>query len=171
MDLSIALIILLGLGADYLFKKIKLPGLIGMLIIGILAGPYVLNLMSPDMMKVSGDFRKMALIVILLRAGFELRRDTLHRVGRTALLLSAVPALFEIAAVTWFAPRLLGIGYLDAAILGAILGAVSPAVVVPLMIDFMDRGRGAKKGGNGRRQIDSIDGRQGGDLSMMGNGR
>ncbi|RUM89647.1 MAG: sodium:proton antiporter [Thermodesulfatator sp.] len=146
MDLSIALIILLGLGADYLFKKIKLPGLIGMLIIGILAGPYVLNLMSPDMMKVSGDFRKMALIVILLRAGFELRRDTLHRVGRTALLLSAVPALFEIAAVTWFAPRLLGMGYLDAAILGAILGAVSPAVVVPLMIDFMDRGRGAKKG-------------------------
>ncbi len=146
MDLSIALIILLGLGADYLFKRIKLPGLIGMLIIGVLAGPYVLNLMSPDMMKVSGDFRKIALIVILLRAGFELRRDTLNRVGRTALLLSAVPAVFEIAAVTWFAPRLLGISYIEAAILGSILGAVSPAVVVPLMIDFMDRGRGAKKG-------------------------
>ena len=146
MDISIAIIILLGLGADYLFKRIKLPGLIGMLIIGVLAGPYVLNLMSPDMMQVSGDFRKIALIVILLRAGFELRRDTLNRVGRTALLLSAVPALFEIAAVTWFAPRLLGISYVEAAILGAILGAVSPAVVVPLMIDFMDRGRGAKKG-------------------------
>ncbi len=146
MDLSIAIIILLGLGADYLFKKIKLPGLIGMLIIGILAGPYVLNLMSPEMMNVSGDFRKIALIVILLRAGFELRRDTLNRVGRTAMLLSAVPALFEIAAVTYFGPKLLGISYIEAAILGAILGAVSPAVVVPLMIDFMDRGRGAKKG-------------------------
>ncbi len=146
MDLSIALVILLGLGADYLFKRIRLPGLIGMLLIGILAGPYVLNLMSPDMMNVSGDFRKIALIVILLRAGFELRRDTLNRVGRTALLLSAVPALFEIAAVTYFGPKLLGISYLEAAILGAILGAVSPAVVVPLMIDFMDRGRGAKKG-------------------------
>ncbi len=146
MDISIALIILLGLGSDYLFRKIKLPGLIGMLIVGILAGPYVLNLMSPEMMDVSGDFRKIALIVILLRAGFELRRDTLNRVGRTALLLSAVPAMFEIAAVTFFAPRLLGISYVEAAILGAILGAVSPAVVVPLMIDFMDRGRGAKKG-------------------------
>ncbi len=146
MDFSIAIIILCGLAGDYLFKKMKLPGLVGMLLVGVIAGPYVLDLIKPEMMAVSGDFRKIALIVILLRAGFELRRDTLNRVGRTALLMSAVPALFEIAGVVLCAPPLLGISYLDAAILGSILGAVSPAVVVPLMIDFMDRGRGAKKG-------------------------
>jgi NhaP-type Na+/H+ or K+/H+ antiporter len=146
MAFSIALIIILGLGADYLFKKIKLPGLVGMLIVGIMAGPFVLNMMSPEMMNVSGDFRKIALIVILLRAGFELRRDALHRVGRAAVTMSAVPAIFEIVGVTLVAPKLLHMTYLEAAILGSILGAVSPAVVVPLMIDFMDRGRGAKKG-------------------------
>ncbi len=146
MAFSLALIVILGLTADYIFRKMKLPGLVGMLLVGILAGPYVLNLMRPDMMKVSGDFRKIALIVILLRAGFELHRDTLHRVGRAALVMSCIPAVFEIIGVTLVAPRLLHITYIEAAILGAILGAVSPAVVVPLMIDFMDRGRGAKKG-------------------------
>ncbi len=93
MAISIALIIVLGLCSDFLFKKMKLPGLVGMLFVGILCGPYVLNLMSPDMMKVSGDFRKIALIVILLRAGFELRRDTLNRIGRAAITMSCVPAL------------------------------------------------------------------------------
>ena len=146
MAASLSLIIVLGLLADYVFRKIKLPGLVGMLIVGILAGPYVFNLMAPDMMHVSADFRKIALIVILLRAGFELHKDTLHRVGRAALLMSAIPAIFEIAGVILVAPRWLHISYVEAAILGAILGAVSPAVVVPLMIDFMDRGRGAKKG-------------------------
>jgi solute carrier family 9B (sodium/hydrogen exchanger), member 1/2 len=146
MAISIALIILLGLSGDYLFRHLKLPGLVGMLLVGIFIGPYVLNLMAPEMMTVSGDFRKIALIVILLRAGFELRRDTLNRVGRAAITMSAVPAVFEIVGVTLVAPRLLGMTYLEAAILGAILGAVSPAVVVPLMIDFMDRGRGTKKG-------------------------
>ena len=146
MAFGLALIIIFGLGADYLFKHIRLPGLIGMLIIGILVGPYVFNFMSPEMMKVSGDFRKLALIVILLRAGFELRRDALNRVGRAAVLMSAIPAVFEIVGVILVAPALLHITYLEATILGCILGAVSPAVVVPLMIDFMDRGRGAKKG-------------------------
>ncbi len=146
MDFSIAIIILCGLAGDYLFKKLKLPGLVGMLLVGVVAGPYMLGLISPDMMHVSGDFRKIALIVILLRAGFELRRDTLNRVGRTALLMSAVPAIFEIAGIMLVAPPLLGLSLLDSAILGSILAAVSPAVVVPLMIDFMDRGRGAKKG-------------------------
>lgn len=145
MAISLALIIILGLGADYLFKRLQLPGLIGMLMVGVLVGPYVLNFMSPEMMKVSGDFRKIALIVILLRAGFELRRDALNRVGRAAVIMSAVPAVFEIGGVMLVAPKLLHITYLEAAILGSILGAVSPAVVVPLMIDFMDRGRGAKK--------------------------
>jgi len=146
MAISIALIILLGLSADALFRRFKLPGLVGMLIVGVLVGPYVFSLVSPEMMKVSGDFRKMALIVILLRAGFELRRDTLNRVGRAAVIMSTVPAIFEIAAVTIIASALLHMTYLEAAILGSILAAVSPAVVVPLMIDFMDRGRGAKKG-------------------------
>jgi len=146
MAISIALIIVLGLCADYLFRRMKLPGLVGMLFVGILCGPYVLNLMSPDMMKVSGDFRKIALIVILLRAGFELRRDTLNRIGRAAITMSCIPALFEIVGIVLVAPGLLHISILEAAILGAILSAVSPAVVVPLMIDFMDRGRGARKG-------------------------
>ena len=146
MAFSLALIIVIGLGAGYLFSCFKLPALVGMLIAGTVAGPYVLDLMSPEMMKVSGDFRKIALIVILLRAGFELRRDTLHRVGRAALVMSSVPAVFEIVGVLLVAPKLLGINQLEALILGAILAAVSPAVVVPLMIDFMDRGRGAKKG-------------------------
>ena len=146
MAIGIALIVLLGLTGDYLFRKLKLPGLVGMLLVGVAAGPYVLDLLSPEIMAVSGDFRRIALIVILLRAGFELRKDTLHRVGRPALIMSAVPAVFEIAGVMLAAPRLLNISILEAAILGTILGAVSPAVVVPLMIDFMDRGRGTKKG-------------------------
>jgi len=146
MAFGIAVIIVLGLSADYLFRRMNLPGLVGMLIAGVIVGPYALGLISPEMMSVSGDFRRIALIVILLRAGLELRRDTLNRVGRPALIMSVVPAVFEILGVMWVAPKLLGITYLEAAILGAILGAVSPAVVVPLMIDFMDRGRGSKKG-------------------------
>lgn len=146
MAFSLALVIVLGLSADYVFRRIKLPGLVGMLLVGIVIGPYAINLMAPEMMAVSGDFRRIALIVILLRAGLELRRDTLNRVGRAALVMSCFPAVLEILAVMWVAPRLLGMTYLEGAMLGATLGAVSPAVVVPLMIDFMDRGRGTKKG-------------------------
>jgi len=146
MAVSLSFIIIFGLAADYIFRRIKIPGLVGMLITGILCGPYMFNLMAPEMMTVSADFRKIALIVILLRAGFELHRDTLHRVGMAALLMSCVPAIFEIVGVMLVAPAWLHISYLEAAMLGAILGAVSPAVVVPLMIDFMDRGRGVKKG-------------------------
>jgi len=146
MAISLAFIIVLGLGADYLFRKIKLPGLVGMLLVGMLAGPHVLGLLQPEMMAVSADFRKIALIVILLRAGFELRKDTLHRTARPAILMSAVPALFEIAGVVLVAPFFLDLTPLEAAILGSILGAVSPAVVVPLMIQFMERNLGAKKG-------------------------
>ncbi len=146
MAFSLAVIVILGLFADYIFRSIKLPGLVGMLIVGILSGPYVLGLMRPEMMNVSADFRKIALIVILLRAGFELHRDTLNRVGRAAITMSALPAVFEIVGVTLVAPHWLHITTLEAVILGTILAAVSPAVVVPLMIDFMDRGRGARKG-------------------------
>jgi NhaP-type Na+/H+ or K+/H+ antiporter len=146
MAISLAFIIVLGLGADYLFRKLKLPGLVGMLLVGMLAGPHVLGLLRPEMMEVSADFRKIALIVILLRAGFELRKDTLHRTARPAILMSSVPALLEIAGVVLVAPYFLDLTPLEAAILGAILGAVSPAVVVPLMIGFMERNLGAKKG-------------------------
>ncbi|MGD8389537.1 MAG: sodium:proton antiporter [Desulfobacteraceae bacterium] len=146
MAFSVALIILLGLSGDFLFRRLRLPGLVGMLLVGVLAGPYVLNLMSPEMMTVSGDFRRIALIVILLRAGFELQRDTLNRVGRPALIMSCLPAVLEIGGVVLAAPPLLGLTVLEALILGTILAAVSPAVVVPLMIDFMDRGRGTRKG-------------------------
>lgn len=143
---SFALIIGVGLLADLLFRRLNLPGLIGMLMAGVLVGPYVLNWLSPNMLRVSGDFRSIALIVILLRAGFELRRDTLNRVGAAALTMSCVPALFEIGGVILLAPPLLGFSILDSALLGCILGAVSPAVVVPLMIDFMERGKGEDKG-------------------------
>ena len=146
MAISLAFIIVLGLGADYLFRRLKLPGLVGMLLVGMLAGPHVLGLIQPEMLAVSADFRKIALIVILLRAGFELRKDTLHRTARPAILMSSVPALFEIAGVVLVAPFFLDLTPLEAAILGSILGAVSPAVVVPLMIQFMERNLGAKKG-------------------------
>lgn len=146
MAVSLALLIIVGLLADAAFRRLRMPGLVGMLLAGVLVGPHLLNLLAPDMLSVSADFRKIALIVILLRAGFELRRDTLNRVGRPALLMSAVPAMFEIGAVMLLAPPLLGLGWVEAAILGTILGAVSPAVVVPLMIDFMDRGKGEQKG-------------------------
>jgi NhaP-type Na+/H+ or K+/H+ antiporter len=146
MAVSLAIIIILGLAADYLFRRMKLPGLVGMLVVGMLVGPHVLGLLRPEMMAVSADLRKIALIVILLRAGFELRRDTLNRTARPAIMMSSVPALFEIVGVVLVAPFFLNLTVLEAAILGSILGAVSPAVVVPLMIGFMERGMGAKKG-------------------------
>jgi NhaP-type Na+/H+ or K+/H+ antiporter len=146
MAISLALVVLFGLLSAYLFKSMKLPGLLGMLLVGILSGPYVFNLLQPELMKVSADLRMVALIVILLRAGLELRRDTLNRVGRPALMLSAVPAICEGAVITLLGPYFLHISYLESAILGAILSAVSPAVVVPLMINFIDRGMGTRKG-------------------------
>ena len=146
MAASLAFIILVGFFADALFRKLRMPGLVGMLFVGVLVSPHVLDLLAPDMVAVSGDFRKIALIVILLRAGLELRRDSLLKVGRYALTMSIVPGLFEIATITLLAPPLLGLSLLESAILGCILGASSPAVTVPLMLDFMERGKGADKG-------------------------
>lgn len=146
MAVSIAAILLLGLLADFLCRKIHLPGLLGMLLLGIVGGPFVLDIIQPELLAVSADLRMVALIVILLRAGLELRKDTLHRVGKTALLMAVIPALFEAGVVILLAPLLFGISYLEAAILGFILAAVSPAVVVPFMLDFIDRGIGSKKG-------------------------
>lgn len=146
MAVTLAELILLGLLADWTFRKFRMPGLVGMLILGVIAGPYVLDIMAPGVLNNSSDLRLIALIVILLRAGFELSRDTLNRVGRMALLLSFIPAVFEGLIITLLGPRLLGLTYMQSAILGAILSAVSPAVVVPLMIRFIEKRMGAAKG-------------------------
>lgn len=143
---SLAELLILSLIVDWAFRKITIPGLVGMLLLGVAFGPYALGWVSPDLLAVSQDFRLIALIVILLRAGFELSKDTLNRVGGRTILLSCVPAIFEAAAITVLGPPLLGLSYMESAILGTVLGAVSPAVVVPLMIRFMERRMGAEKG-------------------------
>lgn len=146
MAVGIAELIIICLLVDWAFRALRIPGLVGMLLIGVLFGPYVLNLLAPELLAISPDLRMVALIVILLRAGFELSRKTLARVGRMVILLSVVPATLEAAAITLAAPYFLHLNHLESAILGAILGAVSPAVVVPLMIDFMEKRMGAEKG-------------------------
>lgn len=143
---SLAELIIACLLIAWIFKKIHIPELVGMLLIGVLFGPYVLGLINPKVLDVSGELRLAALIVILLRAGFELKKETLNKIGKRAFLLSFVPAFFEIIIVTLISPWLLGLSYLEGAILGTILGAVSPAVVVPLMISFHKKGFGVKKG-------------------------
>jgi len=146
MALSLAKIIILGLVADWLFKKIRLPGLIGMLLMGVILGPFAFGWLSPDLMAIASDLRMIALIVILLRAGFQLSKDTLNQVGKIAFRLSFIPASFEAAAITLLGPHLLGLTYMESAVLGFVLSAVSPAVVVPLMIRFIEEGRGKTKG-------------------------
>lgn len=145
MALGIAEIIILGLLVDWIARRLKIPGLVGMLLLGVVAGPFVLNFLQPGILNVSHDLRMIALIVILLRAGFELSRRALAKVGKMALTLSCVPAVFEGAAITLLGPPLLGLTYMESAILGAILAAVSPAVVVPLMIHFIEKRKGVEK--------------------------
>jgi len=146
MAVSLAELILLGLLIDFAFRKIRIPGLVGMLCVGIVIGPFVLCLLKPNLLSVSADLRMIALIIILLRAGFELSKNTLRRVGLQAVLLSCIPAIFEGVAIMLLGPSLLGLSYMESAILGTVLAAVSPAVIVPLMIDFMDRRKGTEKG-------------------------
>ncbi len=146
MAVSIAEIIVLGLVADWGLRRLGVPGLIGMLLVGVVCGPYVLGLLDPSLLAIGGDLRLIALIVILLRAGFELSRRSLHQVGGKALLLSFVPAVVEGAAVAAVGPLLLGLSLMESAILGSVLAAVSPAVVVPLMIRFMQERKGVEKG-------------------------
>ena len=146
MIVSLAELLVLGLIVDWAFRRMAVPGLVGMLFLGVLFGPYVLSWVNPELLAVSGDFRLIALIVILLRAGFELSKDTLNRVGGRVLLLATVPAIVEGVAIMVLGPPLLGLSLMESAILGSILAAVSPAVVVPLMIRFMEQGKGAEKG-------------------------
>lgn len=145
MALSIAEIIILGLIADWLFRRFNIPGLIGMLLTGVLLGPYVLGWIDPALLAIGADLRLIALIVILLRVGFELSRATLHRVGSKVLLLAFVPATLEGVMIAFAGPWLLGLTFLQSAILASVLAGVSPAVVVPSMLRFIKQGRGSVK--------------------------
>lgn len=136
---------LVGSGLGWFCKKIKLPGLLGMLLTGILFGPYVLNLLDRSILSISSEIRKIALIIILTRAGLSLDISGLKRIGRPAVLMCFVPASFELIGMLLLAPGLLGISLLEAAIMGAVLAAVSPAVVVPRMVKLIEEGRGADK--------------------------
>ncbi len=145
MLFSLALMILCGLVLSGIMQKLKLPGLIGMLLTGIVLGPYALNLIAPGLLDISADLRQIALIIILTRAGLALDIDDLKKVGRPAILMCFIPAAFEIAATTIFAPMFFPISRLEAAIMGAVLGAVSPAVVVPKMLKLMESDYGKSK--------------------------
>lgn len=146
MLLSISLILLVGMSMGWICRKLRLPGLIGMLVTGIVLGPFALDLLDPDILNISADLRKIALIIILTRAGLGLDVSGLKKLGRPALLMCFVPATFELLGVLALAPRLLGLTMLESAILGTVLAAVSPAVVVPRMVRLMDEGYGVKEG-------------------------
>lgn len=146
MLLSIALILLVGMSMGWICRKIKLPSLLGMLITGIVLGPYVLNMLDIKLLGISADLRKIALIIILTRAGLGLDLTSLKKIGRPAVLMCFVPATFELAGMLLLAPRLMGMSLLEAAVMGAVLAAVSPAVVVPRMVKLMEEGYGVKEG-------------------------
>ncbi|WP_352420156.1 cation:proton antiporter [Proteiniborus sp.] len=146
MASSLAIIILLGLPANKLFEKIKIPGLLGMLILGIIIGPYGLNLLQTDLIRASADLRKIALIIILLRAGLGINKDDLKRVGSTALKMSCIPGLIEGLFIAFASVKLLNFSFIQGGILGFIIAAVSPAVVVPSMLRLIENNIGTKKG-------------------------
>lgn len=142
---SLAFIFLVGLAAAAICQQLKLPRIIGMLITGIILGPYVLDLLDPSILSISSELRQMALIIILLKAGLSLDLSDLKKVGHPAVLMSFVPASFEILAFFLFAPHILGIKPIEAAVMGAVLAAVSPAIVVPRMVRLMDQNYGTDK--------------------------
>ena len=146
MLFSLAVIFLCGMLLGGLCKKLKLPPLLGMLLTGILLGPHALDVLDGSILAISADLRRIALIIILTRAGLNLELADLKRAGRPAVLLCFVPACFEIAGMVLLAPRLLGISVLDAAIMGSVVAAVSPAVIVPKMLRLMEEGRGTRAG-------------------------
>ena len=142
---SLSLIFLVGLAMGAICQRLKLPRIIGMLVTGILLGPYVLDFLDPSILSISAELRKMALIIILLKAGLSLDLNDLKKAGRSAILLSFVPASCEIIGYVLFAPVILGISRIEAAVMGAVLAAVSPAVVVPRMVSLMERKYGTEK--------------------------
>jgi solute carrier family 9B (sodium/hydrogen exchanger), member 1/2 len=142
---SLALIFLLGLTLGSIFNKLKLPSLLGMIITGMILSPYALNLLDPTILGISADLRQLALIIILTRAGLSLDIGDLKKVGRPAIMMCFVPASLEIMGVVLIAPRVLGITILEAAIMGSVIAAVSPAVIVPRMIKIMEEGYGKER--------------------------
>lgn len=142
MLLSIAYMLMVGMAAGWACRRLRLPGLAGMIATGILLGPYALDLIDGSILGISAELRRIALIIILMRAGLSLDVDDLKRVGRPAILMCFVPACFEILGMLVLAPRLLGITVLEAAVMGAVVAAVSPAVIVPKMIMLMEEGYG-----------------------------
>ena len=146
MLLSISLILILGMFMGWICRKMKLPALLGMLITGIILGSYGLNLLDGSILGISAELRKIALIIILTRAGLGLDLSGLKKIGRPAVLMCFVPASFELLGMILLAPKLMGLGVLESAVMGAVLAAVSPAVVVPRMVKLMDEGYGVKEG-------------------------
>ena len=143
---SLGLVLLLGMALGALAKRLKLPSLVGMLIAGMILGPYALDLLSDNLLNISADLRQLALIIILTRAGLSLDVENRWSATWSAVLMCFVPACFEILGMTLLAPRLLGVSTLDAAIMGAVVGAVSPAVIVPRMIRLSEEGWGVDRG-------------------------
>ena len=146
MLLSVSLILIVGMSIGWICQRLKLPGLLGMLMTGIILGPYALGLLDGSILGISSELRKMALIIILTRAGLGLDLSGLKKMGRSAVLMCFVPASFELLGMLFLAPKLLGITWLEAAVMGAVLAAVSPAVVVPRMVKLMEEGYGVKEG-------------------------
>jgi len=142
---SLALIFLFGLILGALFTKLKLPSLLGMIITGILLGPYCFNLLDSSVISISPDLRQLALVIILTRAGLSLNINDLKKVGRPAVLMCFLPACFEILAIIIFAPRFFNISTAEAALMGSVLGAVSPAVIVPRMLKIIEQNYGTSK--------------------------
>ena len=145
MFFSLAIILLFGLLLGGICKKLRLPSLIGMLAVGIIIGPYALNLIDTSILEISAQLRKIALIIILARAGLSLNVSELKKVGRPAIMMCFVPACFEIIGMILLAPKLLGISVVDAAVMGTVVGAVSPAVIVPKMLNLIENGYGKDK--------------------------
>ena len=142
MILSLGLIVIVGMVFAKIFDRLRLPRIIGMLLTGIILGPQVLNLLDKNILDISADLRSIALIVILLKAGLSLDIGDLKKVGRSAVLLSFLPASFEILSYAIFVPKLLGLHLVDGLLMGAVMGAVSPAIVVPRMVKLIDEGYG-----------------------------
>lgn len=145
MLISIAYILLLGMLTGWICQKLKLPSLLGMILTGMILGPYMLNLIDESILNMSSDLRRIALIIILMRAGLSLDFNDLKKVGRPAILMCFLPACFEMLSMVILAPKLLGISVIDAAIMGAVVAAVSPAVIVPKMLKLMEEGYGVEK--------------------------
>ena len=145
MATSLAIIIVLGLLSNKLFEKMKLPGLLGMIIVGALIGPFGFNLLSDEILKSSEDFRKIALIVILLRAGLGIKRQDLKSIGKPAIKLSFIPGVLEGFTIIFISMKLFNFTFIQGGILGFIIAAVSPAVIVPAMLSLMDKGIGEEK--------------------------